>query len=73
MSTEDDLIDASLALGDIAEAPHWVTAGLAADVEATGRPVAELTVGELMGLAERQRERINQAFRASERDGPKGD
>lgn len=46
----------------ISGAAHWVTAGLAASVEATGKPVNQLTVGELLTLIEAQRDRLNGAL-----------
>jgi hypothetical protein len=58
-STERELIEASIALGTIAESSGVYTHGLARLVAATGKPVAELAIGELLELNRQHLERFN--------------
>lgn len=58
--TERDLIDASKEIGGIYESASWFTAILASRIEASGKPVGDYTVGELMALDREHRDRARQ-------------
>ncbi|OQK18008.1 hypothetical protein AU255_09170 [Methyloprofundus sedimenti] len=57
--TEQNLIDAALAIGNIADSNGHYTAGLAARIDATGKTVFQLTIIELLALDHLQRIQFN--------------
>lgn len=60
--TESDLSDVGYEVGAVAETnPHWL-AGLARLVEATGKSVNELTIGELRSLIQQRAETYNRIY-----------
>jgi hypothetical protein len=61
-ATERDLIEACIALGNIAESSGVYTHGLAGLVVAAGKPVAELSIGELLDLNREHGERFNRIY-----------
>lgn len=64
-----ELIEAALAIGGLADAPHWVTAGLAAGVADSGRTVREISVGEWLNRIEAQRARLQEIATYGEQAG----
>ena len=60
---ENQLIDASMAIGRIAETNCHYTAGLARRIQETGKPVPELTIAELIQLDKEYSAFFNQACR----------
>jgi hypothetical protein len=59
-TTEQQLIGACMEIGGIPEANGHFTAGLARRIEATGKSVDELTVGELLRIINEHREWFNE-------------
>jgi len=60
--TERELSDVGYEFGALVECnPHWL-AGLADLVEATGKPVSELTIGELRSLIDQRTETYNRIY-----------
>lgn len=57
--THSELIDLSLIIGSIAESNSLFTAGLARFIEKIGKPLAELTVNELVTIIQDYREAFN--------------
>lgn len=58
-STEQNLIEAALCIGNIANTNCHYTAGLASRIDSTGKTVQELTIAELVALDELQRKQFN--------------
>lgn len=52
--TERILVETTREIGGIPEMAAWATAALALRIEATGKNVSELTLGELRQLLQRQ-------------------
>lgn len=61
-TTEQQLIDICMELGNIAESNGHFLSGLARRIEATGQPLMELTLGELMAICQEHRERFNRVY-----------
>jgi hypothetical protein len=59
MDTHQDLIDICEEIGGISESNIHFTSGLARKIEATGKCVAALTVGELIHLFHKHRDVYN--------------
>lgn len=59
--TEIELIAASQEIGGIHESAAWYTAILADKIEASGKPVGEFTISELLALDRETRERVRRA------------
>ena len=60
-ATHDDLIDASQAIGAIAESADWYTRRLAKAAERHGGPL-RMSVGELIELDRKVREQVQRAY-----------
>jgi hypothetical protein len=59
--TEHDLLNAAVQIGSIAECPWHYTTGLARLIDASGTPLHELTIGELLALNRQYADRLNRA------------
>ena len=59
--TERDLLNAAIQIGGIAECPWHYTTGLARLISASGKPLHELTIGELLALNRQYTDRLNRA------------
>jgi hypothetical protein len=59
--TECDLLNAAIQIGNIAECPWHYTAGLAKLIDASGKPLHELTISELLALNKQYTDRLNRA------------
>jgi hypothetical protein len=59
MTTEEQLVNACIEIGGTTESNGHLTAGLARRIEATGKAVDELTVGELLQIINEYRELFN--------------
>jgi hypothetical protein len=64
MTTEEQLVNACIELGSISETNGHFTAGLARRIEAAGKTVDELTVGELLRIINEHREWFNEVHAA---------
>lgn len=53
MDTTRQLLEASREIGGLSGMAHWAFAGMVARVESTGKPLRDLTVGELLDLVAR--------------------
>ena len=60
--TERELLDASLAIGNIFESAAWFSAILASHIEDSGKPVGDYTVAELIALDREHRDRANGTY-----------
>lgn len=61
-ATHVELTDALRAIGNASEMACWASYIMASMVEDTGKPIADLTVGELISLIDRHDARIRKAF-----------
>lgn len=62
--TERELLQAAREIGGVFEMASWASAELAARVTTAGKPVDDLTVGELRQLIRAYREYVNRSNEA---------